>query len=307
MHRPGGPSQESTALISAGAQKATKGPSYKYTWSSDINSKRASTDFPLTATNATPYDDIAETKSKFAHTDMGGNWVVPFTDSDAAYTMTKRDQMEKANFDDWVWRKYDLTDPAENLMLQQIAPELYERRAELIDWNQNLVSNYAKLRLRGAKDINDLMFEWMVETGRVELPQGSIWDPQTWRKQQLGNLGGSAETDLRVQSNRYAYGLFSPLRFLTSDNSGWFRDTANPFDIRGDKNNRIGDKANDPAKYRYANPRNPQKNQARAYLGKPMNLAMNGLDEAGRIGWKAEGVPGNVNQFSTTSYTTNLD
>lgn len=246
MHRPGGPSEASEQMLAMGANQATKGPSYKYTWSKGRKETGASTDFPIVATNANPYDDVANIKSEYSSSDMGNNWVVPFTEQDAMYVKSKRDAMEKANFDDWVWRKFNLSDPAQNLMLQQIAPELYERRAELIDWNQNLASNYAKVRLRGPKNINDLMFEWMIETGRVELPKSAVWDPLSWREAQFGTT--STNEDNSINYNRYAYGLFSPLRFLDSKQAGWLPKRSNRFDIQGDKDRKVGA----PALQRYA-------------------------------------------------------
>lgn len=240
MSRPGAPSPGEEQALATAANMATKGPSYKYFWAKAEDAPGASTDFPIVAQTASPYDDVAQIKDTFAQEQMGENWVVPFTTEDAAYVKHKRDQAEKANFDDWVWNKYDLTDPAQNLMLQQIAPELYSRRQQLIDWNQDLASRYAKLRLRGAKNIEDLAFEWMIETGRVELPKGPVWDPASWRENQLqytdaaGNRYGQDPARRRqINLNRYTYGFFSPLKWVTYASAGKGPDNNNPFDIRG--------------------------------------------------------------------------
>jgi hypothetical protein len=103
-------------------------------------------------------------------------------------------------------------------MLQNIAPELFQRREEVIDANQALVSAYAKTRLRGAKSLSDLELEWLIETGRLELPKGPIWNPKEWRKAQTGAT--TDQEDIDWQHRRYTFGLFSPLQWLTDANPG---------------------------------------------------------------------------------------
>jgi hypothetical protein len=125
-------------------------------------------------------------------------------------------------------QKYDITDPAQNLMLQNIAPELFSRREEVIDQTQALVSAYAKTRLRGAKNLSDLELEWLIETGRLELPEGPIWSPVRWRNAQRKNL-----PDAAWNASRYRFGLFSPMQWLTKADAGNEPRPSNPADIRG--------------------------------------------------------------------------
>ena len=179
-----------------------------------------------------PYDDVANIKTQYADGDAAGsNWVVPFEQADAQYLLRKRDYQEKAQFDAWVMQKYDITDPAQNMMLQNIAPELFQRREEVIDSQQALVSAYAKMRLRGAKSLSDLELEWLIETGRLSLPKGPIWAPGEWRTHQVH---GSGMDDQQWNAHRYRFGLFSPIRWLTRSNAAFAPNEKNPADILGD-------------------------------------------------------------------------
>ena len=229
---PGAPTPQSVSQLGMDAQMRTKGPSYKYTWNIPRDQPSAKTEFPMVHAPADAYDDIAMYKQAYSTAAAGSNWVVPFERSDAEYLRRKRDAMEKADFDIWVNQKYNLTDPAQNLMLQNIAPELYQRREEIIDQQQDLVSRYAKMRLRGAKSIEDLQFEWRIDTGRIELPQGPIWNPMAWRHEQLGQPGGPA-ADMAANRTRFISGFFSPLKILSAANAAKQANPANYFDITG--------------------------------------------------------------------------
>lgn len=231
---PGAPSQADAARMRANAQTGVTSMTRKYQWIMPKDHKSASNEFPIVTVPKDPYDDVANIKSQYAQGEqVGTNWVVPFEQSDAAYMMRKRDDMEKAEFDAWIMQKYDITDPAQNLMLQNIAPELFQRREEVIEGNQALVTAYAKTRLRGAKSLSDLELEWLIETGRLELPKGPIWSPKDWRTNQTGS--NTVEGDNAWNAQRYRFGLFSPMQWLTKSNAGK-QPGANRADIAGSNN-----------------------------------------------------------------------
>lgn len=217
--QPGAPSLADASRMRANAETGAASTSRRYQWVMPSDSTAASNEFPYVAVPKDPYDDVANIKNQYASAANGAsNWVVPFDQGDAQYMMRKRDAEEKAEFDAWIMQKYDITDPAQNLMLQNIAPELFQRREEVIDSQQALVSAYAKTRLRGAKSISDLELEWLIETGRVELPKGPIWNPRAWRREQTGT--SNVKEDTEWQATRYRFGLFSPLQWLTTINAG---------------------------------------------------------------------------------------
>ena len=236
--QPGAPSNASVASMRANAELGAVGQSKRYMWQMPLNRDKSGNEFPIVPTPHDPYDNVANIKAGFAQGDVGPNWMVPFQESDAQYLLRKRDAEEKAEFDSWVMQKFNIADPSQNMMLQSIAPELFQRREEVIDANQELVSRYAKLRLRGPKSIDDLRFEWLVETKRVDLPKGPIWDPEQWRRKTFGladdyNAGTIAD-DRTKNIRRYQRGLFSPLKWLVRDDAAWKPNTRNRADIRGD-------------------------------------------------------------------------
>lgn len=269
-------------MMRAGAQTGAVSSSKRYHWQQPLADAASHTEFPIVPVGPDGYDDVANIKSQYAAAGAGQtNWVVPFDQSDAAFIMRKRDQEEKAQFDAWATQKYDLTDPAQNMMLQQIAPELYQRREELIDSQQDMVSRYAKLRLRGAKSLEDLYFEWLIETKRLELPQGPIWNPRAWRAAQRGQMGDSA-----WQNQRYQAGFFSPLKFMSNTQTGSVHN-ANYFDVTGG-----ADQFNPTKAQRYALPRTADNSVFRypnAYPGDPFALGglFAGADAAGQANMNA--------------------
>ena len=238
---PGAPSLAEAARMRANAETGVTSMSKRYQWQIPLNDPGASNEFPIVPVPKDPYDDTANIKQQFAmqksDTDFDNRWNVMFSDSDAEYLKRKRDAQEKAQFDAWVMQKYDITNPAENLMLQNIAPELFQRREEVIDQTQALVSAYAKTRLRGAKSLSDLELEWLIETGRLQLPEGPIWNPKSWREHQSGSVDyAEAEkqtVDEKWNSARYRFGLFSPLQWLTEKNAGETPKEGNRADIAG--------------------------------------------------------------------------
>lgn len=232
--QPGAPSLEEAARMRANAETGAVSTSKRYHWQLPTDDPRATNEFPIVPVPKDPYDDTANIKAQYAASTAGTNWVVPFDGSDAQYLMRKRDAEEKAEFDAWVMQKFDITDPAQNLMLQNIAPDLYQRREEVIESQQALVNAYAKARLRGAKNMSDLELEWLVETGRLQLPEGPIWNPTEWRNaQHAQHKTTDTQTDEEWNAERYRFGLFSPLLWLTKGSAGWMPNKANRSDIHG--------------------------------------------------------------------------
>lgn len=234
--QPGAPSLADASRMRMNAETGAVATSNRYHWqlpvTNDEEMERARNEFPIVPVPKDPYDDTANIKWQFGAAQKGQtNWMVPFERSDAEFLLRKRDAQEKAEFDAWTMQKFDVNDPAQNLMLQNIAPELFQRREEVIDSTQALVSAYAKLRLRGAKSLSDLELEWLIETGRLTLPQGPIWNPIQWRERQ-GHAAGLDDAAFNAQ--RYRFGLFSPIRWITRDKAGWKPNALNPADIRGD-------------------------------------------------------------------------
>lgn len=223
----GGPSVANINSINEAAKNAEAGNNYVV-----VDGKtQHSNEFPYIPFARDDYDDVANIKRQFQ---VGGaQAVVTLDKDDANYALRQRAQVENADFDRWVMEKYDLTDPAQNFMMQQIAPDQFQRRLDLIEAQQSLVSKYARLRLMGPKKLDDLKFEWLVETGRIELPRGPIWNPQEWMSQQLGWDGRDRNARGKLNRQRFRAGLFSPLNYLAEGYTGRVANEDNPADITG--------------------------------------------------------------------------
>jgi len=231
---PGGPSIAAINSINEQAKNASAGNNYALV----DGAVQAANEFPYVPFARDNYDDISAIKRQFQA--GGAKAVVTLDKDDADYALRQRAQVENADFDRWVMMKWNLQDPAQNFLMQTIAPEQFQRRLDLIETQQSLVSKYARLRLLGPKSLEDLKFEWLVETGRITLPKGPVWDPVAWMDAQLGQtLAGAPEARGLRNRRMFKKGLFNPLRYLDEDSTGWAADPANRSDIRGVPDSRI--------------------------------------------------------------------
>jgi hypothetical protein len=216
---PGGPNPADTQALTDQAKESSYGSNYVIS----NGARQASNEYPFIPFARDDYDDIANVKRQFA---IGGaQRVVTLDSEDAEHALRQRAQIEKVNFDNWVMTKYDMSDPAQNFLMQQIAPDQFKRRADLIEAQQNLVTKYALIRLHGAKNISDLKLQWMIETGRTELPKGPIWDPIGWMNAQMGTRYDKTDQPLMIRratinNERYRKGLFNPLNYLSENQVG---------------------------------------------------------------------------------------
>lgn len=234
---PGGPSvaeakQFSTPPVGAGV-------SYKYI-TSNLPSESQTNEYPVVPFAPDSYDTIASIKASVgsnANNAFGQKWMVPFTDSDAQYLLRQQAQAQNVNYERWLWQQYDLEDPAQAWIFQQIAPDQFEKRKQLILYQQNLATKYAMLRLYGCKNQEDLMLKYLVETKQVELPQGPIWAPQEWMAKQMGyaTVDEYKKRGFTRWKTRYAAGMFNPMKYQNEDSVGYeSRHKQDPFDHRPD-------------------------------------------------------------------------
>lgn len=237
---PGGPSVATIAQTNEQVQSVQLANNYAVV----EGGVQGTNEFPYVPFAADSYDSIAAIKSTMAPRAAGAGggpqYVVPFEKEDAEYLLRQRAQVENADYDRWVMQKYDLSDPAQNFLMQQIAPDQFQRRLDLIDYQQALVSKYARIRLLGPKSQDDLRFEWLVETGRIQLPKGPIWDPQKWMDNQYRDTaapaaGGvyTAAEKSTINRTRFMKGLFNPLKYPAEDSTGLQPNVNNRSDIVG--------------------------------------------------------------------------
>lgn len=228
---PGGPTKAQSRRFAGPGPGA--GVSGKYTTVNEPGDAK-SNEFPIVPFAPDKYDTLASIKQAVGddrNHAFGDKWMVPFTDADAQYLLRQQAQVKNANYERWLWQQYDVTDPAQAWIFQQIAPEQFEKRKQLILYNQNLATKYALLRLYGVKTEEDLMLKYLVETKQIELPKGPIWDPKKWMAAQ-NNLTPAeyAEDGKGVWERRYRAGLFSALKYPTPSGVGYYPNQYNRAD-----------------------------------------------------------------------------
>lgn len=239
---PGGPTVADTRRFAT--PPVGSGVSGKYTTSN--NPANAGTnEFPVVPFAPDKYDTIASIKQAVGANDndaFGQKWMVPFTDADAQYMLRQQSQVANANYERWLWDQYDLSDPAQAWIFQQIAPEQFEKRKQLILYNQNLATKYAMLRLYGVKTEEDLMLKFLVETRQIELPKGPVWEPRLWMARQNGfdTVAEYEAEGMESWMSRYTAGMFSPMKYVNQQQVGYQPDSKNrqdPLHNNGRKKN----------------------------------------------------------------------
>lgn len=232
---PGGPTQQQAKRFANPPPGA--GVSGKYV---TVNPKPKSNEYPVVPFAPDKYDTIASIKQAVGDNDsnaFGNKWMVPFTDADAQYMLRQQAQVQNANYERWLWQQYDVEDPAQAWIFQQIAPEQFEKRKQLILYQQNLATRYALLRLYGVKSEEDLMLKYLVDTKQIELPAGPIWSPRKWMLNQAGLTEfSSVDSVYESWSKRYTAGLFSPLKYVNQKQVGHVPDNrADPLSFKDEK------------------------------------------------------------------------
>lgn len=142
---------------------------------------------------------------------------LPFTNEDVQYLKRKRDAEEFASFLNWEASKYDLSDPATREWFEKRCPSYFQQRESLIEQQIDLAARYAKMRLRGPKTEDDLKIEYLIETDRLSLPKGPVWDPFKWIADQGDiNLNQDVaqieESFIDYNKSSYRKGLFNPTK-----------------------------------------------------------------------------------------------
>jgi len=210
-----------------------------------------SSKYPIRGFPSDPYDSLWSMKDDLSrdHVDpfnplavipsmVSAKRPLPFTEQDVAYLKRKRDAEENLSYLAWQANKFDLTDPATKNYFANICPSYFDQRDSLIDQQIDLAARYAKLRLRGAKTEDDLKLEYFIETDRISLPKGPIWDPYAWIGMEAGVNAADNVTEQEnkiLNYNRQAYrkGLFNPTKVQIPQTGGNMQNAFNQGDIGG--------------------------------------------------------------------------
>lgn len=208
-----------------------------------------SSKFPIRGFPSDPYDSMWSMKDDLARPVVlpTGQIIpsivtekrpLPIVEQDIAYLKRKRDAEENLSYLAWQADKYDLNDPATRDWFEKRCPSYFAQRESLIEQQIDLAARYAKIRLRGAKTEDDLKLEYFIETDRITLPKGPVWDPYAWVSMEAGTNSTQSVTrqqDIILEYNKNAYrkGLFNPTKVSIPQTSGMMQNPYNKGDIAG--------------------------------------------------------------------------
>jgi hypothetical protein len=94
---------------------------------------------------------------------------------DVEFLEQKRAEELQVRFDEWLARRVNLDDPANQRWFQEIYPEFYERRERFIDDKINLEAALAKIKLRGVKDKSELQLLYAINAGLLQPSSGPLF------------------------------------------------------------------------------------------------------------------------------------
>lgn len=135
---------------------------------------------------------------KMMYDDKVGRWI-----------QEKEAAVEAANFDSYFNQNFNKNDLASRQWAQQINPDFYEAREREMNERAEFVLKLKKIELRGPSNEEDLKILYLIENGRVVLPEN--WD-------KIGpGFSGTALTRKDVENNnqRFLGGLIRKPLFLT--------------------------------------------------------------------------------------------
>lgn len=128
------------------------------------------THFPARYFLPSDRDDAMEIKDALA---VSARRPAPITDQDVEYVMRKRDAAESFKFENWFsnqW-EFDSSNPTLQRWAQQMMPELFSKREQVIDEQADIQKRLAKMKLYGIRDRADLELLYAIDSGLLALPQ----------------------------------------------------------------------------------------------------------------------------------------
>jgi hypothetical protein len=119
---------------------------------------------------------------------------VYYDDKVGRWLERKAAAVETANLDAWFNKEFNKPNLADRQFAQQIYPEFYREREKLMMERAQEVLKLKMIQLRGPQSKEDMYKLWMLNTGRVELPDD--WD-------RIGSDGGQVgNTDAQQRNFR---------------------------------------------------------------------------------------------------------
>lgn len=148
---------------------------------------------------------------------------IPLSDAEIGSYMRKMAAVETAKFDQWFqgqW-KLDSANPTLQRWGQEVNPEYFARREQVIDEQTRIQNMLAKIKLRGVHTREEMELLYMIDNGIVQIPKGEIF-----------NHRGHAANEDAIKR-----GLFNPFRVnATKRQAGYnYPNPLSDFPVEGQK------------------------------------------------------------------------
>ncbi len=174
------------------------------------------------------FDDEMNTKMQLMDdTGMTPFGQVYYDDKVGRWLERKAAVSEAANFDAYFNREFNKNDLASRQWAQQIHPDFYKAREDEMNERAEIVLRLKKIQLRGPQDKQDLYMLWLIESGRVELPED--WDV-IGPSYHGTKISGAAK---RANESNYNKGLIRMPLFLTNSQRAVRANEANTYGAWG--------------------------------------------------------------------------
>lgn len=175
--------------------------------------------YPVRLYAPDPYDTEVKLKMEADEAIYGKKTLMQ---SDLDYLRRKQDQMTAAEFKQFVASMYNKNDPAQLARLNKVYPELLDEQKQIVDERFDLMKRLTMMSLTGEpQSREDLQLLFALNTGAIELPLGSPWDPASW------NTAGASKPIAGTKDAAYVRGIFSPVQ---GQKAGTGDSTKMPFD-----------------------------------------------------------------------------
>lgn len=101
-------------------------------------------------------------------------------DEDIRYYEAKKEAEELASYERWINRQFNFKSPADVERFSKMFPDYFERRMNVLKNISDANLRYAQICMTGAQSSDDYLYLWLVQTGKIPLIDGPIWDPSRW-------------------------------------------------------------------------------------------------------------------------------
>jgi hypothetical protein len=147
--------------------------------------------YPITLVHGDERDEDMELKAAIANKES--NIQRFLTDEDISYYKDKEAQAQYEREMQWVIKRTNWNDPAQIQQLKEMFPEVIDLMKGQLDDEFAIAKQFSKIRMLGAQDADDVLFEMYLADGTIKLPPSNFWK------------GGSTLGD----ANDYVPGVFA--------------------------------------------------------------------------------------------------